>query len=184
MSCPGGVTDSHLLGTTLQWISVLSRVSHRLSSPGDYPAMDWCPVQGEAQTLISWGLPCNGLVFCPGGVTDSHLLETTLQWISVLSRGSHRLSSPGDYPVMDQCPVQGESQTLISWGLPCNGLVSCPGGVTDSHFLGTTLQWISVLSRRNHRLSQLNTIETRDKHLVWERIWLAPSHKLARYILQ
>ena len=73
------------------------------------------------------GLTCNGLVSCPGGVTDSHPLGANLQWISVLSRGSHRLSSPGDYPVMDQCPVQGESQTLISWGLPCNGLVFCPG---------------------------------------------------------
>ena len=80
--------------------------------------MDQCPVQGESQTLIYWGLPCNGLVSCPGG---SHRLSSAGNYpvigISILSRGSHRLSSTGDYPVMDQCP--------------------CPGGVIDSHALNT-----------------------------------------------
>ena len=64
------------------------------------------------------------------------------------------------------CPFQGMSQTLICWGLTCNGLVSCPGGVTDSHLLGTNLQWISVLSRGCHRLTSAIKIE--DKRRPYE----------------
>ena len=84
-------------------------------------------MKGKSQTLICWGLTCDGLVFCEGEVTDSHLLGANLRWISVLCRGSHRLSSTG--------------------GLPAMGLVPCPGGVADSHLLGANLRWISVLCR-------------------------------------
>ena len=32
-----------------------------------------CPGEGESQTLICWGLTCDGLVYCPGG-SESHTL--------------------------------------------------------------------------------------------------------------
>ena len=73
---------------------------------------------------------------------------------------------------MDWCPVQGESQTVIRWGLTCDGLVSRPGGVTDSHLLGANLRWIGVLSRGSHRLSSANTTDTGDKRRSYEPLGL------------
>ena len=143
MSCPVGVIDSYLLdglvsnlgwisvlscgshrllstGANLGWISVLSCGSHRLLSTG--ANLGWisvlsCGSQSDSY-LLGWisVLTWDGLVSCPVGVTDSHLLGLTwdglvscpvgstganLGWISVLSCGSHRLSSTGSQPKMD-----------------------------------------------------------------------------------
>ena len=46
--------------------------------------------------------------------------------------------------------------------------MSCAGGGIESHLLGTTLRWISVLSRGVVDFPPLNTTETGDKRRPYE----------------
>ena len=57
----------------------------------------------------------------------------------------------------------GKMSTSFCWGLTCDGLVSRPGGVNDSH--------------------PLNTTETRDKHLLQWATWLRKGFRMHVKIL-
>ena len=74
------------------------------------------------------------------GLARCYGLAANLRWISVQSRGSDRLSSAGGKPGTCDGLVSSPGGVIDSHllGVTCDGLMSCPEGVTDSHPLDIT----------------------------------------------